>query len=148
MIKKLKECYIDTQHSKKSGKKSEQETTNNVNYNDNSSEANSKKREVPKAFVGAAIHSTRGVVVAAPMAAYLVKNTCSRFMFSHNFNVFPFNVFHDEENSSCTVKMTNIDGELKPHLSCSAWNYTHRPKSLKHLCAYKFYSLCETNKQK
>ena len=38
------------------------------------------------ALMGAATLGTKGIVVTAPMvAAYLVRNKCSRFIYSHNF---------------------------------------------------------------
>ena len=75
--------------------------------------------------------------VAAPMAAYLVKNK-SRFHYSHDFKYVNLSDFENEKISDFDIRS---DSNNIPFLKSEVANYLYRPTKLKNMCLYDF--LCD-----
>ena len=91
--------------------------------------------------MGAVALSTKSVVAAAPVAAHLVRNQCSRFMFSHDFSFIPLCIqsccrlhFDGHSNDRHTPHLTSA-----PHLTSPSWNCLLRPKNLETVCMCDFF---------
>ena len=94
-----------------------------------------------RAIMGAVTMSTRGIIVAAPMAAYLVRNNCSRFLFSHEFENMPLQSFWDPDNARCNFSVSQENGKKKSLLSSRAHIYCDREVELDDVCLYDFFSM-------
>lgn len=90
--------------------------------------------------------STNSHVVAAPMAAYLVRNQ-SRFKYSHEFSFTRLNDFNKE--GVCDFQLTSDkQGEL--FLDSKVRNYLLRPTELDDVSLYDFlckYNVCKPNQK-
>ena len=96
-------------------------------------------------LMGAAIVATSEHVVAAPMAAYLVRNQ-SRFRCSHKFKYVPIREIIDlmigtnDEN----VNMSITSDEQGCFLTNDSLHYLHRPNKLNDVCLFDFCEQFET----
>merc|ERR1711928_138802 len=84
-----------------------------------------------RAIMGAVTMSTRGIIVAAPMAAYLVRNNCSRFCSLMNLKTCLSKVFGIQTMQGATSqflkKMAKRNHScLQEHTSIATerWNWT------------------------
>ena len=107
-------------------------------------EQNNRKKGL-RAVIGAVLMATNAHVVAAPMAAYLVRNG-SRFSFSHDFTFTYIGDFHKEGVPDFNI---DADEDGRIFLKSRVSNYIQRPVELESLCLYDFlteYTTCRAKK--
>ena len=101
--------------------------------------------------MGAAILSTKGVVVSATMSSYLLLNKGHRFHFSNDFETLILDHFDASDDITDFILTSNNDGTSiedfqLPYLKSRVCDYMCRPDALENCYVYDIYSQYHTTR--